>query len=157
MRRGLPLALLLGVAACGHRAAAPPGGEPTLPPGLDGHLEPELVGVVHVVKRGETLYRIARAYGVPLADLMEVNDLTDPRQLAAGTELFVPDLAKLASLYDAKGFSVTRKEELKPVFQQALAADDPAEAEVQCLGVFPPDNLRAPSSARPKTRSVVVG
>lgn len=41
-----------------------------------------------------------------------------------GTELFVPDLAKLASLYDAKGFSVTRKEELKPGFQQALAADE---------------------------------
>lgn len=33
-----------------------------------------------------------------------------------GTELFVPYLAKLASLYDAKGFSVTRKKELKPVF-----------------------------------------
>jgi len=41
-----------------------------------------------------------------------------------GTELFIPDLAKLAGLYDAKGFSVTRKEELKPVFQQALAADE---------------------------------
>ena len=41
-----------------------------------------------------------------------------------GTELFIPDLAKLAELYGAKGFSVTRKEELKPVFQQALAADE---------------------------------
>jgi len=33
-------------------------------------------------------------------------------------------LAKLASLYNAKGFSVTRKEELKPVFQQTLASDE---------------------------------
>jgi len=41
-----------------------------------------------------------------------------------GTELFVPDLAKLTSLYGAKGFSVTRKEELRPVFQQALASDE---------------------------------
>ena len=41
-----------------------------------------------------------------------------------GTELFVPDLPKLAELYGAKGFSVTRKEELRPVFQQALASDD---------------------------------
>lgn len=41
-----------------------------------------------------------------------------------GTELFIPDLAKLADLYGAKGFSVTRQEELKPVFQQALAADE---------------------------------
>ena len=41
-----------------------------------------------------------------------------------GTELFIPDLAKLAELYGAKGFSVTKKEELTPVFQQALASDD---------------------------------
>lgn len=41
-----------------------------------------------------------------------------------GTELFIPDLAKLSELYGAKGFSVTKKEELKPVFQQALASDD---------------------------------
>jgi len=41
-----------------------------------------------------------------------------------GTELFIPDLPKLAELYGAKGFAVTRKEELKPVFQQALASDD---------------------------------
>ena len=41
-----------------------------------------------------------------------------------GTELFIPGLPKLAQLYGAKGFAVTRKEELKPVFQQALASDD---------------------------------
>jgi acetolactate synthase-1/2/3 large subunit len=41
-----------------------------------------------------------------------------------GTELFIPDLVKLAELYGAKGFAVTRKEQLKPVFQQALASDD---------------------------------
>lgn len=41
-----------------------------------------------------------------------------------GTELFIPDLARLAELYGAKGFRVTRKEELKSVFQQALATDE---------------------------------
>jgi thiamine pyrophosphate-dependent acetolactate synthase large subunit-like protein len=41
-----------------------------------------------------------------------------------GTELFVPDLPRLAELYGAKGFAVTRQEELQPVFQQALASDD---------------------------------
>ena len=41
-----------------------------------------------------------------------------------GTELFIPDLPKLAELYGAKGLSVTRKEELKSVFQKALAADE---------------------------------
>ncbi|MGH7794842.1 MAG: thiamine pyrophosphate-binding protein [Candidatus Binatia bacterium] len=41
-----------------------------------------------------------------------------------GTELFIPDLPKLSELYGAKGFAVTSKDELKPVFQQALASDD---------------------------------
>src|SRR5581483_1187701 len=41
-----------------------------------------------------------------------------------GTELFVPDLPKLAELYGAKGFAVRKREELKPVFQQALASDE---------------------------------
>jgi thiamine pyrophosphate-dependent acetolactate synthase large subunit-like protein len=41
-----------------------------------------------------------------------------------GTDLFIPDLPRLAELYGAKAFSVTRMEDLKPVFQQALAADE---------------------------------
>jgi len=41
-----------------------------------------------------------------------------------GTELFIPDLAKLAALYGAKGYSVTKKEELTPVFKDALAKDE---------------------------------
>ena len=41
-----------------------------------------------------------------------------------GTELFIPDLPKLAELYGAKGFAVRKQEELKPVFQQALASDE---------------------------------
>jgi acetolactate synthase-1/2/3 large subunit len=41
-----------------------------------------------------------------------------------GTELFVPDLARLAELFGAKGFKVTRLEELKPVLEKSLASDD---------------------------------
>jgi murein DD-endopeptidase MepM/ murein hydrolase activator NlpD len=54
------------------------------------HLEPDLVGATHLVRKGETIYRIARAYGVEPRDLMEVNDITDPRQLKPGMEVFVP-------------------------------------------------------------------
>ncbi|MGH7930850.1 MAG: thiamine pyrophosphate-dependent enzyme, partial [Candidatus Binatia bacterium] len=48
-----------------------------------------------------------------------------------GTELFIPDLPRLAELYGAKGFRVTRKEELKPVFQQALGSDEFMVVDVQ--------------------------
>ena len=103
-------AALAGLAlACGHRpplrpppppgatsqpalpAAAPRGPDPAAaaePP--EPHIEPDLLGAVHVVKKGETIYRIARTYGIEPRDLMEANDLSDPRQLRLGLELFVP-------------------------------------------------------------------
>jgi lipoprotein NlpD len=92
--RALALGLALAAGAgCAHRppgAAAPP--IPLTSP--EPHAEPDLAGVTHVVKKGETLYRIARAYGVPVQELMELNDLSDPRQLAVGMELFVPGVAR---------------------------------------------------------------
>jgi thiamine pyrophosphate-dependent acetolactate synthase large subunit-like protein len=48
-----------------------------------------------------------------------------------GTDLFIPDLPRLAELYGAKGFAVNRPEELQPVFQQALAADDSVVVDVK--------------------------
>jgi murein DD-endopeptidase MepM/ murein hydrolase activator NlpD len=54
------------------------------------HDELELSGVAHVVKRGETLYRIARTYSIDVADLMETNGISDPRDLSVGQELWIP-------------------------------------------------------------------
>jgi len=47
-------------------------------------------GARHVVRPGETLWRIARAYSVPVADLQRANDLSDPTQLEAGMRLLIP-------------------------------------------------------------------
>jgi acetolactate synthase-1/2/3 large subunit len=41
-----------------------------------------------------------------------------------GTELFVPDLARLAELFGAKGYTITRPDEVRPILQQSLQADD---------------------------------
>jgi acetolactate synthase-1/2/3 large subunit len=41
-----------------------------------------------------------------------------------GTELFVPDLVRLAELFGAMGHTITRPEEVRPVLQKALASDD---------------------------------
>jgi murein DD-endopeptidase MepM/ murein hydrolase activator NlpD len=75
------LAAVLLATACAHR---PPAG-PAPPP----HDEPDVVGVVHVVRKGESLGRIARAYGLSPDDLADVNGV-DPRELRIGDELFVP-------------------------------------------------------------------
>ena len=47
-------------------------------------------GAVHHVRAGETLWRIARTYGVPLEAVLRENALENPTQLAAGTSLFIP-------------------------------------------------------------------
>ena len=99
MRRAAALAALASaLAACPAPRTAlrppPPPEGPRAPPlplaAEDQHDEPALAGVVHVVRRGETIYRIARAYGIDPADLMETNGVADPRTVAVGTELFVP-------------------------------------------------------------------
>jgi murein DD-endopeptidase MepM/ murein hydrolase activator NlpD len=51
---------------------------------------PAPAAAVHVVRQGETIYRIARAYGVEPAELMQRNGLSDPRALTVGAELIVP-------------------------------------------------------------------
>jgi len=55
-----------------------------------GHTEPELVATKHRVEKGQTLYRIAKTYGLSVEELMAANGISDPRELAVGEELVVP-------------------------------------------------------------------
>lgn len=47
-------------------------------------------GVYHRVGPGESAWRIARAYDLSLAELLEANRLPDPRQVRAGQTLWIP-------------------------------------------------------------------
>jgi lipoprotein YgeR len=47
---------------------------------------------VHVVQRGENLYRIARNYRVPMEAVVSANHIQDPTTLLVGTELVIPDV-----------------------------------------------------------------
>ncbi|MCX5801207.1 MAG: LysM peptidoglycan-binding domain-containing protein [Candidatus Eisenbacteria bacterium] len=48
--------------------------------------------LMHVVRRGETLYEISRSYGVSVSDIAEWNDLTSRRPIRAGQRLVIlPD------------------------------------------------------------------
>lgn len=47
-------------------------------------------GIYHRVEKGQTAYRIARAYGIDLRDLMETNGIEDPRTLRTGQSLWIP-------------------------------------------------------------------
>lgn len=55
------------------------------PPVTDGQ------GVtIHVVQRGENLYRISLAYDVTMDDLIEINGILDPSSLEVGQRLLIP-------------------------------------------------------------------
>ncbi len=82
-RAGIQLILALSLCcACAHRRAAVARPAPLRPD--------EQPGVMHHVHPGETLWRIARTYQVPLELLLRENAFFDPSQLEEGMLLFIP-------------------------------------------------------------------
>ncbi|WP_407667509.1 peptidoglycan DD-metalloendopeptidase family protein [Myxococcus dinghuensis] len=58
------------------------------------HAEPELVAVRHRVAPGETMYRIAKTYGLTVDELASANGIKDVRALAVGQELTIPGVER---------------------------------------------------------------
>ena len=77
--RLLGLMLFCHIAGCA--APAP------RPPSVKG-------GIYHVIKPGETLYRIGKAYDLDHAELARLNQLRDPNHIRVGQRLFIPGAAR---------------------------------------------------------------
>lgn len=92
----LVLVLLLSATGCAgvHRTGARASTVRTTHPGPtethEPHLELELVSVHHIVAPGDTLFRIARAYGISVEELSAANGLKDAKDLVVGQELIIP-------------------------------------------------------------------
>lgn len=98
--------LCIGAAALACSGAPPrPEGSGYVPPLDPGHVEPDLVSVVHVVTPGQTLYRIARAYGVSVDELMALNGIEDPRAVGIGQKLLIPGATEVREVEVAAGAS----------------------------------------------------
>jgi murein DD-endopeptidase MepM/ murein hydrolase activator NlpD len=59
-------------------------------PRLRSPPRPRLQGIYHVVRAGENLFRIGKAYDVPHAELARLNGIVDPDQIRVGQRLFIP-------------------------------------------------------------------
>ncbi len=88
------MAALLPVAAssCGSDGLA----SGTLPPIITAsttttiYITTTTVQKFYIVKKGDTLGKIAKAFQVRLADIMAVNGITNPDSIQAGQELQIP-------------------------------------------------------------------
>jgi len=73
--------------------AAPPAA-PQEQPELEDALPPEAENpaefTLYIVKRGDTLYRIARSHGLPIADLIALNGIVNPNVIYVGQTLRIP-------------------------------------------------------------------
>ena len=135
--RSAALGWLLLAACAGGRAASSGSDLPTWAradrfPG--SHAEPEVVRGVHRVEKGETLYRIARSYGLTPEELAECNGLEASAALPVGTDLLLP--APLGPVRAASSVQVEAKDEAA-----ARAWETPVEPRAG--QPLPPELLRA--------------
>ncbi len=60
---------------------------------------------IYIVKRGDSLYSIARANGTDVQTLAELNELTDPKRLSVGRAIVIPDGARPSSETEVNAYA----------------------------------------------------
>jgi lipoprotein NlpD len=96
-RRAALALFAVALGGCHHPQLRP---EPEPVQAVRAHDRPTVGGIYHPVAAGETLARIARAYGTTPEALAEASAISDPRELPAGMKLFVPGATRVLPLPD---------------------------------------------------------
>ena len=60
--------------------------------------EPENIGVYHNVQKGETIWRIAKTYGVAIENIIQVNQIPDVAQIEQHQLLFIPGVTEVREI-----------------------------------------------------------
>lgn len=68
-------------------------------------------GVYHTVGKGETLWRICRAYGVSLQAVAEINNIKDPADISTGSKIFIPGASRVKKVAPYAATAVKRDKE----------------------------------------------
>lgn len=57
---------------------------------LDAYPEPERVGIYHKVQKGQTLWRIAKAYDLTISDIIRANHIPDEAEIEVNQLILIP-------------------------------------------------------------------
>jgi lipoprotein NlpD len=91
-------------------------------------------GVYHKVKENVTLWRIAQTYNTDLQELAEINNITDPSVIKAGSIIFIPNAAEVL--------------EIKPPIHQLITPPTPTPT----TSIKPPRNTVIKKETRTKEK-----
>ncbi len=75
----------------------------------------KLRGVIHTVRKGETLWRIAKAYKLRLDYLAKINRIKDFSKVKAGKKLFIPGVKRIVRVLPVQSKAGTKKSYAKKV------------------------------------------
>jgi len=95
----------------------------------------KLKGVTHVVQQGQTLFRIAQAYDVKMATLLDANRLRSSTPLRVGQRIFVPGAKSLKTVEASQPLSKEERSQLEATLKDEVVAPPPP----------PPANNRQPA------------
>ena len=83
-------------------------------------------GVIHVVQRGETLFRISRAYQVSVASLLEANRLKSENALQVGQRLRIPGVTGVKRVEPYQPLTTQEREALARSLREERSVPPPA-------------------------------
>ncbi|MBI5787893.1 MAG: M23 family metallopeptidase [Candidatus Schekmanbacteria bacterium] len=90
-----------------------------------------LKGVIHTVQKGESLWQIAKAYGIKPEYLAKVNWIKDVGQLKEGRRLFIPGAKKVLALAPIKPLPLFKEQKPLEKVEEKPQEEKPQEKKIE--------------------------
>lgn len=132
--------------------------------GLPARAQDETPEPIYVVQSGDTLWDIARRFGVSVDDLVQANNITDASLLKAGDQLTIPGLSGISGRLQTRplafGETLSSLSRTYALPEETLARlnrlTSPAELYVGLQLILPYDAVTEDPSVQPDTQRMEV-
>lgn len=123
--------------------ATGPGPQTTQPPQLKDTFSVQTTNKIHIVKSGETLWRISRIYQIDLEDLVSANHIKNSQTITPGQTVLIPErrsnkknlLNDFGFIWPAKGKIISAfKEKSDGVFNKGVDIQTQIDQDILASG-----------------------